>query len=1816
LVYQLNYLDLYTNSEVSQVLNSFRSFTKTFFDNEKDKPSISYFQKLDDEEKIKSKTIKNKKNFHSKENIRKESISPQNTRNFNNKNKEYKKNNESTNLEKGKGNLNNSPLKNELELEISSPINKHNFSNKLNLNLANFNTLDVEKQELFEELKKVKEFCLKRISNNEILGLEDFIYNKPSYFKAVVVSNKLSYFKIDTNIIRKMLCTEKHSENIFYEFSNNKIFSLIRRLFELIKNLNYIKNTREINKNRYSINQRTRTKLITKDSNSFSNLDLGRNPYQNKSTNEISQNNYDGNFFNSRGILKEEKKRQFYSPDNKRSKDLLNLYDNTFNNNKLSLNNSDNFKDKSSSENKFVLNSLKEFHSSSPIKKRSKNFNFEFSNINNNLIKRLNHYNDSNTNDVNNSYSSRVSPLNKNIKKEKNSFTDFFKEHDNNRIDTIKLETIHEQFDNTAYNNNMNENKKQDIFPKIANHNNNINSKINYNQNNIVVSKHDKNSNINNTSNSNMNYLEIVSLNEKRHKKQKNVKDRKIRIKKFTSQNNFDDYFKNYENSYSEKSKNDQMLYLIRKNINEIKLNNPLLGGGRKKDKKLNYKKKDYFLKKSIDFENDNLTKNNVSIPNIADNIENKKRKRKFNVNKNISKISQEFTKNYSFDYGNIHKNYSFLNLKNLNNDKTDKASLQKIEKVKRNKILGYNYCLTEDSVNQNNYKNNLNINLIKSNKNLRNNLIQEQQFENNGAFLSNLNTIEDVNKIYNTDISNNLSFDSNKFDFEDEKKNTNIIGINTDIFELNYLNTAPEKYDYFSENNKNTNLPYLSLVLNTNETINTPSILNTINTKGTIKSSNNTKDNNNNDKINIEMNFILQTSENIDIKQINRKEPLNTKGTEKDLISYNSLDENNNNKKKGASEKNKESENNVITESEKEIISNITRQHLIRKNIQENEIKEKILIEYKNNKNNNKKLDTSKVSSFSNLDNKNINSIKKINNQRSRNSQSISLSKKKDLTLNLNNISSENLYISGNHKNLEKFSEKNNKYNFINLNKKHEINDKKILENLEDSKIETKSFFSNKLFSENSFDDGIREQILTSKSFFINTDKLNFNNNKEQDENNKEKKIYERFKNQTNNFSFMKSDFKYPPIQKSIEAKRLKFLKNHTKKFFESIKLNPVEYNISEGDFLLKYNLKEKDLYKGNGNEIFLNDKNTNEDPSSNFEKRINSGNNKEILLKNIDITKLNNKEKLENNNNLNSNVNHIYNNPVLNAYLIQQSNLINSRLNSNYENNSNLRSRSMNSLNEVKIFSSKITNINYDFMKEFKYSKAESLKDNYFFENFIKRQKESIQQTKEFLDNLKNESQKVIHNKHYKDKLNAENARDKNTFNKNSNNLVPNNFNQKFINRNNNIFSPISLSSLNSNMLFNNNLKNNLKSNELEILTLNRGIVANNNKYMNTDLAMGEDNNNNFMSEFNKNSFIINNNSKLEPHYKKLNLFIKSPSNIDKLDIKSKLLAKEEDYLIEDILSDNKINDKEFEIKSISQKPITPFIMNNNKPGLKNIDFSKIKLNNYPSFKINNGNQEKNNANYDNISANNFENNNYKNNIKKNRDGDSILKGIGSFILSPLNYNNNRVVLSENSNLNNNAQNNPRDSIIHINRNINTQNEKSTNKAADFISNDGSLKNIKIMFNPEDSNKKSINDIKNVDFDLLTSKQKLKNINLNLDVYPKNEIFEKLQKLKLFPKMAEKYSFKNEEFMIEKIKNYNNKNIFKNAGFILLQESLNEQKKNIDYDVFNDIEYPENIHNTIKSPIIRKKLRTNGNEKLNKSSPVGKFFSKIKKY
>jgi hypothetical protein len=400
--------------------------------------------------------------------------------------------------------------------------------------------------------------------------------------------------------IKKMLSAEHLAENIFYEFSNNKIFSLIRRLFELIKNLIETQNTQKINKSRFTENRkRPKNKQAQANfSNSVSNFAAKshcKNPLLNTS-NEIYKKILDGNFnFNEQTNNNLVTPLRESNPDSnlKRSNNnIFNSEENTFSENSpkkiknasycitnLKAKNYTNNNIKNNSDKKFVLNSLQEFHANNNNNNYNTLNNINSptslsSNVNNNLTKRLKYQSDSSSKEAKKAL--HINKVFKN-KSEKNIFKEILKDQEA-KGELIKLETIHEQkFDNTNYNNInskvqpfANRQTEPDYFKKINNINNSFKAQSINNSQNLGLPKQDKNVSIKSS-----NFLDIAAINKTNKNKISKISENRI-VKKFKSQTSLFNYLKSYENSYSEKNKNDQMLYLIRKNINEIKLSNPL----------------------------------------------------------------------------------------------------------------------------------------------------------------------------------------------------------------------------------------------------------------------------------------------------------------------------------------------------------------------------------------------------------------------------------------------------------------------------------------------------------------------------------------------------------------------------------------------------------------------------------------------------------------------------------------------------------------------------------------------------------------------------------------------------------------------------------------------------------------------------------------------------------------------------------------------------------------------------------------------------------------------------------------------------------------------------------------------------------------------------------------------------------------------------------------------------------------------------------------------------------------------------------------
>jgi hypothetical protein len=184
--------------------------------------------------------------------------------------------------------------------------------------------------------------------------------------------------------------------------------------------------------------------------------------------------------------------------------------------------------------------------------------------------------------------------------------------------------------------------------------------------------------------------------------------------------------------------------------------------------------------------------------------------------------------------------------------------------------------------------------------------------------------------------------------------------------------------------------------------------------------------------------------------------------------------------------------------------------------------------------------------------------------------------------------------------------------------------------------------------------------------------------------------------------------------------------------------------------------------------------------------------------------------------------------------------------------------------------------------------------------------------------------------------------------------------------------------------------------------------------------------------------------------------------------------------------------------------------------------------------------------NDNYNNLDKDFYFN--FIKNKKKNKEGDSFLKGTGSFILSPLNNNKEHLFNNYSQNYIHNLLKTPKNIVLDKNKDLINNNEKAY---LDFLNKFNTNTNAKSKLNnsnkisnasPNYNNKKIKNAEKYV-YNLSNKNKIFKSIKINLDVYPKNELLDKLQKLRLFPKLAEKYSFKNVDLLIGKINNLNAK-------------------------------------------------------------------------
>jgi len=137
-------------------------------------------------------------------------------------------------------------------------INSINILNK-KFDKKNFEKLEKEsliinnqlKKNFEREMKICRYIYLKKITNSDILGLENCVFNYPFFYEAIVKSEKLIYFKIENKSFKKIISRVQGADIHFEEIANRKIDSLLFRLNELIKyyleimKIKYIKENNE-----------------------------------------------------------------------------------------------------------------------------------------------------------------------------------------------------------------------------------------------------------------------------------------------------------------------------------------------------------------------------------------------------------------------------------------------------------------------------------------------------------------------------------------------------------------------------------------------------------------------------------------------------------------------------------------------------------------------------------------------------------------------------------------------------------------------------------------------------------------------------------------------------------------------------------------------------------------------------------------------------------------------------------------------------------------------------------------------------------------------------------------------------------------------------------------------------------------------------------------------------------------------------------------------------------------------------------------------------------------------------------------------------------------------------------------------------------------------------------------------------------------------------------------------------------------------------------------------------------------------------------
>ena len=129
-----------------------------------------------------------------------------------------------------------------------------------------------------EEMKKIRNYQVKILTKNEIIGLEEIYLKLPYLMKASVISETVNVFEIGLDYFDKILNNEKEAIISFFKSSINKMLSLIERLQAIKQNYIsiYLKKEKDINKENFVQvgSEKNKNNIIEylKDNNSLKDL--------------------------------------------------------------------------------------------------------------------------------------------------------------------------------------------------------------------------------------------------------------------------------------------------------------------------------------------------------------------------------------------------------------------------------------------------------------------------------------------------------------------------------------------------------------------------------------------------------------------------------------------------------------------------------------------------------------------------------------------------------------------------------------------------------------------------------------------------------------------------------------------------------------------------------------------------------------------------------------------------------------------------------------------------------------------------------------------------------------------------------------------------------------------------------------------------------------------------------------------------------------------------------------------------------------------------------------------------------------------------------------------------------------------------------------------------------------------------------------------------------------------------------------------------------------------------------------------------------